>query len=80
MNINPDGSYSSGPAKKPRPMPQFKLPGKAAVLVLIAVLLVLMVLDAFYTLKMPSTPSRRISTPSSPPSASPAWFPAPASN
>ena len=51
MNINPDGSYSSGPAKKPRPMPQFKLPGKAAVLVLIAVLLVLMVLDAFYTLK-----------------------------
>ena len=51
MNINPDGSYSSGPAKKPRPMLQFKLPGKAAVLVLIAVLLVLMVLDAFYTLK-----------------------------
>ena len=51
MNINPDGSYSSGPAKKPRQMPQLRLPGKAAVLVLIAVLLVLMVLDAFYTLK-----------------------------
>ena len=51
MNINPDGSYSSGPAKKPRQMPQLRLPGTAAVLVLIAVLLVLMVLDAFYTLK-----------------------------
>ena len=51
MNINPDGSYSSGPAKKPRPMPQLRLPGKAAILVLLAAVLVLVVLDAFYTLK-----------------------------
>ena len=51
MNINPDGSYSSGPAKKPRPMPQLRLPGKAAVLALLAAVLVMVVLDAFYTLK-----------------------------
>ena len=37
MNINPDGSYSSGPAKRPRP--KLQLPGRAAVTVLIAVLL-----------------------------------------
>ena len=63
MNINPDGSYSSGPAKKPdggsfggpgrKPLPKLSLnlPGRAAILALILVLLALMVLDAFYTLK-----------------------------
>ena len=51
MNINPDGSYSSGPAKKPRPRPQLQLPGRASVFVLIVVLAALMVFDAFYTLK-----------------------------
>ena len=51
MNINPDGSYSSGPAKRPRPRMQLKFPGKAAILLLAAVLIALMVLDAFYTLK-----------------------------
>ena len=49
MNINPDGSYSSGPAKRPRP--KLQLPGKAAVTVLIAVLLVLAVMNSYYTLK-----------------------------
>lgn len=49
MNINPDGSYSSGPVKKPRP--RLNLPGKGAVLILAAVLLVLAVLDSYYTLK-----------------------------
>ncbi len=49
MNINPDGSYASGPAKKPRR--KLELPGKAAILLLVAVLLVSVVLDSFYTLK-----------------------------
>ena len=49
MNINPDGSYSSGPVRKPRPKP--KLPGKAGIVVLALVLLALLVLDSFYTLK-----------------------------
>ena len=39
MNINPDGSYSSGPAKKPRK--KLQLPGRSAILVLVVVLLVL---------------------------------------
>ena len=49
MNINPDGSYSSGPAQKPRPKLQF--PGKSAILVLVVVLLVMAVLNSYYTLK-----------------------------
>ena len=49
MNINPDGSYSSGPAKRPRP--KLQLPGKAAITVVIAVLLVLAVMNSYYTLK-----------------------------
>ena len=49
MNINPDGSYSSGPAKRPRP--KLQLPGRAAVTVLIAVFLVLAVMNSYYTLK-----------------------------
>ena len=49
MNINPDGSYSSGPAKRPRP--KLQLPGKAAIAVLIAVFLVLAVMNSYYTLK-----------------------------
>ena len=56
MNINPDGSYSSGPfkssgdpAKKNRP--KFNLPGKSAIIVVVLVLLVLAVMDSYYTLK-----------------------------
>ena len=49
MNINPDGSYSSGPAKKPRP--KLRLPGRGVVLILVLVLLLLAVLDSYYTLK-----------------------------
>ena len=56
MNINPDGSYSSGPfkssgdpAKKNRL--KFNLPGKSAIIVLVIVLLVLAVMDSYYTLK-----------------------------
>lgn len=56
MNINPDGSYSSGPfkssgdpAKKSRP--KFTLPGKSAIIVVVLVLLVLAVMDSYYTLK-----------------------------
>ncbi|MCR5843062.1 MAG: FtsH protease activity modulator HflK [Oscillospiraceae bacterium] len=56
MNINPDGSYSSGPfkssgdpAKKSRP--KFNLPGKSAIIVVVLVLLVLAVMDSYYTLK-----------------------------
>jgi membrane protease subunit HflK len=56
MNINPDGSYSSGPfkssgdpAKKRRP--KFNLPGKSAIIVLVIVLLALAVMDSYYTLK-----------------------------
>ena len=49
MNINPDGSYSSGPVRKPRP--KLQLPGKAAIAVALVVLLALAVLDSFYTLK-----------------------------
>ena len=49
MNINPDGSYSSGPAKRPRP--KLELPGKAAIAVLIAVFLVLAIMNSYYTLK-----------------------------
>ncbi len=49
MNINPDGSYSSGPAKKPPR--KLHIPGKSLILVLAAVLLVLAVMDSYYTLK-----------------------------
>ena len=49
MNINPDGSYSSGPARKPRP--KITLPGRSAVLVLVVVLLVFAAFNSFYTLK-----------------------------
>ena len=49
VNFNPDGSYASGPAKKPR----FKLslPGRSSVLILVIVLLVYAALNSFYTLK-----------------------------
>ena len=49
VNFNPDGSYASGP--KPRPKLSLKGAGKPAILVLLAVLLVILVLDSFYTLK-----------------------------
>ena len=49
MKINEDGSYASGPAKKPKP--SLKLPGKSLVLVLVVVLLAILVMDSFYTLK-----------------------------
>jgi len=49
MNINPDGSYASGPVKRPRG--RLQLPGRPLLAVLAAVLLVLCVLDACYTLK-----------------------------
>ena len=49
MNINQDGSYASGPVKKPKRSVQ--LPVKTAILLLAAVLLVAVVLDSFYTLK-----------------------------
>ena len=49
MNINQDGSYASGPVKKPKRSAQ--LPVKTAILLLAAVLLVAVVLDSFYTLK-----------------------------
>jgi len=49
VNINPDGSYSSGPARKPRP--KITLPGRSAVLVLVVVLLVFAAFNSFYTLK-----------------------------
>ena len=56
MNINPDGSYSSGPFKGPggpakKPRPKLNLPGKSAILVLVIVLLALAVMDSYYTLK-----------------------------
>ena len=51
MKINEDGSYASGPAKKPKL--SLKLPGKSLVLVVVVVLvlLVLAVMDSYYTLK-----------------------------
>ena len=49
MKINEDGSYASGPAKKPKL--NVKLPGKSLVLVLVVVLLAILVMDSFYTLK-----------------------------
>ena len=49
MNINQDGSYASGPVRRPKPKAQ--LPMKTAILLLAAVLLVAVVLDSFYTLK-----------------------------
>ena len=49
MNISEDGSYSSGPVKKPRRIP--KLQGRPFVLILVVVLLAMLVLDSFYTLK-----------------------------
>ncbi len=49
MNINPDGSYASGPAKKPRK--KMQLPGRLAVLLLAVMLVALFALDSFYTLK-----------------------------
>lgn len=48
MNIREDGSYNSGPVKRPK-MP--RISGRPFVLVLLAVLLVTVVLDSFYTLK-----------------------------
>ncbi|MCR5576722.1 MAG: FtsH protease activity modulator HflK [Oscillospiraceae bacterium] len=49
MNINQDGSYSSGPVRRPRP--SAKLPMKTAILLVAAVLLIGLALDSFYTLK-----------------------------
>ena len=49
MNINEDGSYSSGPVKRPRRIP--KLQGRPFVLILVVLLLAMLVLDSFYTLK-----------------------------
>jgi len=68
VNINPDGSYSSGPfnhqngsGEAPKgPRGPFKgvkkpvpggLPGKSAILALVLVMLVLAVMDSYYTLK-----------------------------
>ena len=56
MNINPDGSYSSGPFKSSgdpgkKSRPKFTLPGKSAIIVVVLVLLVLAVMDSYYTLK-----------------------------
>ena len=56
MNINPDGSYSSGPFKSSgdpvkKSRPKFNLPGKSAIIVVVLVLLVLAVMDSYYTLK-----------------------------
>ena len=49
MNINPDGSYASGPARKPRP--KLTLPGKSPILVLVVVLLIFAIFNSYYTLK-----------------------------
>ena len=49
MNIKEDGSYSSGPVKRPRRLP--KLQGRPFVLILVVLLLAMLVLDSFYTLK-----------------------------
>ena len=56
MNINPDGSYSSGPFKSSgdpvkKSRPKFNLPGKSAIIVVVLVRLVLAVMDSYYTLK-----------------------------
>lgn len=48
MNFRDDGTYSSGPARKPN-VP--KLTAKPVLLIVLAVLLVLLILDSFYTLK-----------------------------
>ena len=49
MNFNDNGSYNSGPA--PRPRKRIQLPTKRLLVILLAVLLVITVLDSFYTLK-----------------------------
>ena len=49
MNFNNDGSYSSGPA--PKPKKRIQLPAKRLLVILLAVLLVITALDSFYTLK-----------------------------
>ena len=49
MNFNNDGSYSSGPA--PKPKKRIQLPTKRLLVILLAVLLVITALDSFYTLK-----------------------------
>ena len=49
MNFTDDGSYSSGPA--PKPKKRIQLPAKRLLVILLAVLLVITALDSFYTLK-----------------------------
>ena len=49
MNFTNDGSYSSGPA--PKPKKRIQLPAKRLLVILLAVLLVITALDSFYTLK-----------------------------
>ncbi len=49
MNINPDGSYSSGPAQKPQK--KATVPMKAGIALLIVFLLVFGIMDSYYTLK-----------------------------
>ena len=49
MNIREDGSYSSGPVKRPRR--PLKIQGRPLALILVVLLLALLVLDSFYTLK-----------------------------
>ena len=49
MNFTDDGSYSSGPA--PKPKKRIQLPTKRLLVILLAVLLVITALDSFYTLK-----------------------------
>ncbi len=49
VNFHPDGSYASGPKEKPKR--SFKGAGRSALMILLAVLLAILVLDSFYTLK-----------------------------
>ena len=49
MSFTDDGSYSSGPA--PKPKKRIQLPTKRLLVILLAVLLVITALDSFYTLK-----------------------------
>ncbi len=49
MKFNPDGSYASGPSQKPVTPP--KISGKPLILIVLAVLLVILAMDSFYTLK-----------------------------
>ncbi len=53
MNFGPDGSYSSGPAKKaPFSKPKMKkLPVRRALAILIVIMLAVSAFDSFYTLK-----------------------------